>query len=102
MKAIINDNSICMTAGDQTVELFKLDTELLTNDLEHAAQVMNTMKEYEAALAAAKQKLADLQPKPKQRRRRRTKAEMEAARAAETEAKESATTVQSAMNIMNG
>lgn len=102
MKAIINDNSICMTAGDQTVELFKLDTELLTNDLEHAAQVMNTMKEYEAALAAAKQKLADLQPKPKQRRRRRTKAEMEAARAAEEEASKTATTVQSAMDIMNG
>lgn len=102
MKAIINNNTVCMTAGDQTIELFKLDTELLTNDLEQAAKVMDTMKEYEAALAAAKQKLADLQPKPKQRRHRRTKAEMEAARAAEAEAKESATTVQSTMDIMNG
>lgn len=90
MKAIVNENKVQLQAGERTVDLMALDTNLMTADLENVKNIIDAFIEYEKAILAAEQRMAELLPteqKPKQRRRRRTKAEMEAARAAEAEEK---------------
>lgn len=86
MKAIINENKVQLQAGERTVDLMALDTNLMTADLENVKNIIDAFIEYEKAILAAEQRMAEVIPtktQPKQRRRRRTKAEMEAARAAE-------------------
>ena len=90
MKAILNENKIQLQAGERTVDLLKLDENLMTNDLDNIKNIIDAFIEYEKAILAAEQRMAELLPikqQTKQRRRRRTKAEMEAARAAEAEEK---------------
>lgn len=86
MKAILNENKIQLQAGERTVDLLTLDENLMANDLENVKNIIDAFIEYEKAIVAAEQRMAEVLPtklQPKQRRRRRTKAEMEAARAAE-------------------
>ena len=62
----------------------------MTNDLDNIKNIIDAFIEYEKAILAAEQRMAEILPakqQPKQRRRRRTKAEMAAARAAEAEEK---------------
>lgn len=90
MKAILNENKIQLQAGERTVDLLTLDENLMTNDLDNIKNTIDAFIEYEKAIQAAEQRMAELLPtkqQPKQRRRRRTKAEMAAARAAEAEEK---------------
>lgn len=91
MKAILNENKIQLQAGERTVDLLTLDENLMTNDLDNIKNIIDAFIEYEKAILAAEQRMAEILPtkqQPKQRRRRRTKAEMEAARAAEAAEKQ--------------
>lgn len=86
MKAIINDNKVQLQAGERIVDILTLNENLMANDLENVKNIIDAFIEYEKAIVAAEQRMAEVLPtktQPKQRRRRRTKAEMEAARAAE-------------------
>lgn len=91
MKAILNENKIQLQAGERTVDLLTLDENLMANDLDNIKNIIDAFIEYEKAILAAEQRMAEILPtktQPKQRRRRRTKAEMEAARAAEATEKQ--------------
>lgn len=86
MKAIINENKVQLQAGERIVDILTLNENLMANDLENVKNIIDAFIEYEKAIVAAEQRMAEVLPtktQPKQRRRRRTKAEMEAARAAE-------------------